>query len=341
MKFADKKLKLQDAIKTNKQKVLDALEEHPDLISQKKASVAYDLFKHKDEIRNMTNYKPLRDLVVSILEKSTQPKAKEYLNKIKYEFDTKYNRDPRPNGYNEQYWFNELWQFIYNIMLKAENLGSPDAKVHDDMNSVDEAQKWVDYDMKKYGHISEETNAALKKAGFHVVKDDHGDYEVIAGETHDASCKDEDELLRFCKLMGEAHDKIMEAQDLLSDLINDGKLPDDVSWDLDDVEASVSEFEFMGEDDPVKALKIKYDVEVSEDEDDWDEDEDEFEDDVDDLTLMRENVEEKINRLKFDFAYDVDMIRDLFVEAGIEFKDLNKLSADELTALSAVIDKEF
>lgn len=45
---------------------------------------------------------------------------------------------------------------------------------------VDKYQEWVDYDMKKYGKISGITKKKLAKAGFEVVKDDHGDYEVIA-----------------------------------------------------------------------------------------------------------------------------------------------------------------
>lgn len=342
MKTNDAKLKLADAIKTNKQKVLDALEEHKDLISEKKTSVAYDLYKHKDDIANMSNYKPLRDLVVDILEKSSQPKAKEYLNKIKYEFDKKVERDPRPNGYNEQYWFNELWQFIYNIMLKAENLGSPDVKDDTDV-SLDKAQEWVDYDMKHYGEISEKTNELVKKAGFEIIKDDHGDYEVIAHETHDAGCKDdENDMLRLCKLLGQAHDLVMEAQEIASDLVNTDELPDDVSYDLDDLEAAVSEFEFMGEDNPAKALKEKYGVE---DEEEFDEDEDveeEFDDeDIDDLVLMRENVEEKIHRLRFDYGYDNDLIKEIFDRADVEFTDLTKMSAEELAKLSKELDKEF
>lgn len=47
--------------------------------------------------------------------------------------------------------------------------------------SIEDAQKWVDYDMEKYGKISERTNALVKKAGFQIVKDEYGDYEVTAG----------------------------------------------------------------------------------------------------------------------------------------------------------------
>lgn len=36
--------------------------------------------------------------------------------------------------------------------------------------------------MKKYGKISGRTNRLVKKAGFQILKDDHGDYEVAAGK---------------------------------------------------------------------------------------------------------------------------------------------------------------
>lgn len=57
-----------------------------------------------------------------------------------------------------------------NRLLKKEDLGS----------DVAEYQKWVDYDMKRYGKISDITNKKLDKAGLEVVKDKYGDYEVIA-----------------------------------------------------------------------------------------------------------------------------------------------------------------
>lgn len=43
-------------------------------------------------------------------------------------------------------------------------------------------QKWVDYDMKRYGDISDTTMSKIKKAGLSVTKDQYGDYEVIAKE---------------------------------------------------------------------------------------------------------------------------------------------------------------
>ena len=56
--------------------------------------------------------------------------------------------------------------------------------------SIEEAQKWVDYDMKKYGEISKKTNRLIRKAGFQIVKDEYGDYEVIAGK-YDESLKED------------------------------------------------------------------------------------------------------------------------------------------------------
>lgn len=55
--------------------------------------------------------------------------------------------------------------------------------------SIEDAQKWVDYDMKKYGRISAKTNKLVKKAGFQIIKDDHGDYEVTAGQFE--ACKED------------------------------------------------------------------------------------------------------------------------------------------------------
>lgn len=45
-----------------------------------------------------------------------------------------------------------------------------------------EYQKWVDYDMKRYGKISARTEELLRKAGLEVVKDDHNAWSVVAKE---------------------------------------------------------------------------------------------------------------------------------------------------------------
>ena len=45
---------------------------------------------------------------------------------------------------------------------------------------ITDFQRWVDYDMKHYKRISDKTMEAIKEAGLSVVKDQYGDYEVIA-----------------------------------------------------------------------------------------------------------------------------------------------------------------
>ena len=56
-------------------------------------------------------------------------------------------------------------------------------KIEEDLgDDIADYQRWVDYDMKRYGKISDITNDHIKKAGLTVTKNDHGDYEVIAKE---------------------------------------------------------------------------------------------------------------------------------------------------------------
>lgn len=56
-----------------------------------------------------------------------------------------------------------------------------DSKFVEDLgDDVAKYQRWVDYDMKRYGKISDKTKSYLDRAGLEVVKDDHKDYEVIA-----------------------------------------------------------------------------------------------------------------------------------------------------------------
>ena len=57
---------------------------------------------------------------------------------------------------------------INKLLRKDESLGDDLAKY----------QKWVDYDMKRYGRISDKTNDLIKNAGLTIIKDQYGDYEV-------------------------------------------------------------------------------------------------------------------------------------------------------------------
>lgn len=74
---------------------------------------------------------------------------------------------------------NVLYEADYEVEDYDESLHESDKPA---ATSIEDAQKWVDYDMKKYGKISARTNRLVKKAGFQIIKDDHGDYEVAAGK---------------------------------------------------------------------------------------------------------------------------------------------------------------
>lgn len=78
----------------------------------------------------------------------------------------------------------EYWKAVEDHRREKEVITDKDLKESDKpaAQSIEDAQKWVDYDMKKYGHISDKTNDLVKKAGFQIIKDDHGDYEVAAGK---------------------------------------------------------------------------------------------------------------------------------------------------------------
>lgn len=86
-------------------------------------------------------------------------------------------RDATDGRYSALQWYRDT-KVNYPEELKALKR-LDEAFVADDLARY---QKWVDYDMKKYGKISDITNDKLTKAGLEVVKDDHGDYEVIAKE---------------------------------------------------------------------------------------------------------------------------------------------------------------
>lgn len=45
---------------------------------------------------------------------------------------------------------------------------------------LSEYQKWVDYDMEKYGRVSKDTFYKIRAAGLNIVRDQYGQYEVIA-----------------------------------------------------------------------------------------------------------------------------------------------------------------
>ena len=96
------------------------------------------------------------------------------------------------------------------------------------------------------------------------------------------SMKDEmDEILELARLLGEAHDKLMEALDKCEELENEDKVGSSLRYAIEDVEADLSDLDFMGESDPKDALLQKYSPEIEDlpdEEESWDFDEESEED---------------------------------------------------------------
>lgn len=91
------------------------------------------------------------------------------------------------------------------------------------------------------------------------------------------SCKakdEENEVDQLARLLGEAHDKIQEAKDLSESLENDGIINSSLGYKLEDLEADLSELDFMGNEDPGSKLIEEFGEEVTER---WDIDEEDFE----------------------------------------------------------------
>lgn len=94
---------------------------------------------------------------------------------------------------------------------------------------------------------------------------------IIKGKDSIKDKDDEDPKLTICKLLGEAHDKIMIALDLVEDLENENELPSSLRNDLEDLADSASEFDFMDKSNPVGVLMDIYPIEVDYSDDDEDE----------------------------------------------------------------------
>lgn len=68
-----------------------------------------------------------------------------------------------------------------------EDLGSDLAKY----------QEWVDYDMKKYGKVSDKTKQDLDEANLTIVKDKYGAYQVVSKEIDGKALKESKDLTKF------------------------------------------------------------------------------------------------------------------------------------------------
>ena len=163
----------------------EALKESTTDLTTKENTIANVLKTNMGELAVIDNAEKLKSKVIEILDKS-EIKDKKSVERLKKILATKKST-------------NALLSTIATFMTGMRS--NPDVvedchKVEEcdmtecDMTesdkpaatSIEDAQKWVDYDMEHYHKISERTNELVKKAGFQIVKDDHGDYEVTAGK---------------------------------------------------------------------------------------------------------------------------------------------------------------
>ena len=138
-------------------------------LTSKPQSISSMLLKNKSAIDNADDLTALIHAVSDALSsKKADKKAKEILAKL-----------------NTMQDHAKALTYIYNIILKGDNLAVQGRKKYegydDGNNEIDRYQKWVDFDMSRYGKISERTQQMVNKAGYQIIKDDHGDYEVAAG----------------------------------------------------------------------------------------------------------------------------------------------------------------
>lgn len=138
-------------------------------VTDYKGSLSNILVKNKDKISKMAT----KGEIVKFLDSITdEVRDKNYLETVKSNMQKKND-------------FGAL-QYIYGIILSGEGKGVKESIKEDIGKDIDEYQQWVDYDMKRYGKISNQTNKEIKEAGLQVVKDKYGDYQVIASEYYES-----------------------------------------------------------------------------------------------------------------------------------------------------------
>lgn len=138
-------------------------------LTSKPQSISSMLLKNKSAIDNADDLNALISAVSAALSsKKDDKKVKEIMAKL----------NTMPDHA-------KALTYLYNLILKGDNLGVSGRKKYegydDGNNEIDRYQKWVDFDMSRYGKISERTQQMVNKAGYQIIKDDRGDYEVAAG----------------------------------------------------------------------------------------------------------------------------------------------------------------
>lgn len=191
----------------------ESLSEATDL-SKKENTIAGVLSKHMDELSKYTDANSMRNAIIDILDKSDIA-DKDAVKKFKRVLFSKKSTGallstiatymtgekvakvgkPMKEDITEKT-IDELEDFInetkrrfpgseaiYDGDTNTIKITLDEKTINEDLgNDIDEYQQWVDYDMKRYGKISDQTNKEIKEAGLQVVKDKYGDYQVIAGK---------------------------------------------------------------------------------------------------------------------------------------------------------------
>lgn len=140
-------------------------------------------------------------------------------------------------------------------------------------SSINQCQKWVDYDMKKYKKISDDTMKKIKSSGYSVVKDQYGDYEVIA-DRKDESLKNRKPRKMKESIEDNEQDIIDIGRAILDDkrkgITSSGnwwelKLKGNYgSYDLDEIADDVTGGSFSGKTDSGIMWKLKIDNKLKE-----------------------------------------------------------------------------
>lgn len=207
-----------------------------------KGSLSNILVKNKDKISKMATKGEIIKFLDSITD---EVRDKNYLETVKSNMQKKND-------------FGAL-QYIYGIILSGEGKGVKESLEEDIGKDIDEYQQWVDYDMKRYGKISNQTNKEIKEAGLQVVKDKYGDYQVIAGK-YDESLKESNDNSEIDKLK----DYIETAFEDIGLPFNKIEHTTDNSFIVEHKENREFTFTDLGEiEEELKRLLSNYDVETS------------------------------------------------------------------------------
>ena len=198
----------------------EPLKESVDLLTREN-TIASVLSRHMDELSEYTDATSMRNAIIDILDKS-EIADKDAVKKLKRVLFSKKSTGallstiatymtgekvakvgkPIKEDITEKT-IDELEDFInetkrrfpgseaiYDGDTNTIQITLDEKTINEDLGTdIDEYQQWVDYDMKRYGKISDQTNKEIKEAGLQVVKDKYGDYQVIAGK-YDESLKE-------------------------------------------------------------------------------------------------------------------------------------------------------